>query len=195
MGYPFGPMFRLAILTLQRREEVAGMRWSEMSADRGMWTIPAARMKNGRAHNVSLSSAARDVLATVAVVKGQDLVFTTNGKSSVSGFSKAKAALDRRVIEARAEFAKKSNAEPAPLVPWRLHDLRRTGVSKLAAMGIDSIVADKLLAHKAGKLHGVAAVYQRHDFAQEQAHALDAWAAQVVPGPAGSNVVKLAAAG
>ena len=76
-------------------------------------------------------------------------------------------------------------------VPWRLHDIRRTGVSKLAALGIDSIVADKLLAHKAGKLHGTAAVYQRHDFAAEQARALDVWAAHVVPGPAAPNVVRL----
>jgi hypothetical protein len=83
----------------------------------------------------------------------------------------------------------------APLVPWRLHDVRRTGVTKLAALGIDSIVADKLLAHKVGRLYGVAAVYQRHNFAMEQAHALDAWAAHVVPGPVTKKVVKLARAG
>ena len=181
MAYPFGPMIRLAILTLQRREEVSGMRWSEISTDGETWTIPAARMKNRKPHAVHLSSAARDVLATVTKIKGQDLIFSTTGKTPVSGFSRAKSTLDRRVVEARAARAAKAGVKAAALVPWRLHDLRRTGVSKLAALGIDSIVADKLLAHKAGKLHGVAAVYQRHDFAKEQAAALDAWAAHVVP--------------
>jgi integrase len=195
MAYPFGPMIRTAILTLQRREEVAGMRWSEISDDGALWIIPAERMKNGKPHAVRLSSAARDVLAKVPKVKGQDLIFTTTGNTPVSGFSRAKLALDRIVMEARAERAKKAGTKAPKLAPWRLHDLRRTGVSKLAALGIDSIVADKLLAHKAGRLYGVAAVYQRHDFAQEQAHALDAWAAHVVPGPAASNVVKLASIG
>jgi hypothetical protein len=83
------------------------------------------------------------------------------------------------VIERRVKVAAKVGATPAGLVPWRLHDLRRTGVSKLAGLGVDSIVADKLLAHRAGRLHGVAAVYQRHDFAREQADALDEWAAHV----------------
>ncbi len=195
MAYPFGLLFRLAILTLQRREELAGMRWSEISGDGTKWTIPGARMKNGNPHVVHLSGASRDVLAGMPRTDGQDLIFTTTGATPVSGFSKAKVQLDRKIMEARAKAAKASGKPATPLVPWRLHDFRRTGVSKLAALGIDSIVADKLLAHKAGKLHGVAAVYQRHDFAAEQAHALDAWAAHVVPGPAASNVVKLALAG
>jgi integrase len=194
MAYPFGPLIRLAILTLQRREEVAGMRWSEISNDGATWTIPAARMKNAKPHTVHLSRASREVLAEVPKIKGQDLIFSTTSKTPVTGFSRAKLALDRRVIAARAKRAQEAGVRPAPLAPWRLHDLRRTGVSKLAALGIDSIIADKLLAHKAGKLHGVAAVYQRHDFAKEQAHALDAWAAHVVPSPVASNVVKLASA-
>jgi integrase len=194
MGYPFGPLLRLAILTLQRREQLAGMRWSELSSDRTSWAIPGARMKNGNPHFVHLSGACREVLAGVARIDGQDLIFTTTGTTPVSGFSKAKVQLDRKIMEARATAANDLGVPANPLVPWRLHDLRRTGVSKLAALGIDSIVADKILAHKAGRLHGVAAVYQRHDFAAEQARALDAWAAHVDPGPDASNVVRLALA-
>jgi hypothetical protein len=70
--------------------------------------------------------------------------------------------------------------------------LRRTGVSTLARLGFDSIVVDMLLAHQAAKLRGVAAVYQRHEFAKEQAAALDAWAAHVIQsGAAAANVIKL----
>jgi hypothetical protein len=71
-----------------------------------------------------------------------------------------------------------------------VHDLRRTGVTTLAALGFDSIVVDKLLAHQPGKLRGVAAVYQRHDFARERAAALDAWAAHVIRIET-NNVVRL----
>jgi integrase len=155
------------------------MRWSEISADLTTWTIPASRMKNGRAHDVHLAEAARDVLRSLPRVEGQDLVHTTTGRTPISGISKAKRKLDAMVIEALAEAAAKAGKKAAPLVPWRLHDLRRTGVSKLAGLGFDSIVADKLLAHKPAKLRGVAAVYQRHDFAAERARALDAWAAHV----------------
>jgi hypothetical protein len=72
-----------------------------------------------------------------------------------------------------------------------LHDFRRTGVTKLANLGFDSIVVDKLLAHQPTKLRGVAAVYQRYDFADERARALDAWAAHLVGTGDGGNVVAL----
>ncbi len=57
LGYPFGPFYKLMILTLQRREEVAGMRWSEIADDMSRWTLPGSRMKNGKPHDVHLSEA------------------------------------------------------------------------------------------------------------------------------------------
>ena len=121
-------------------------------------------MKRGQALVVALPEVARDALRAVTRVKDQDLVFSTTGTTHVSGFTKSKAALDKA----------------AKVTDWRLHDFRRTGVSALAAMGFDSIVADKLLAHQASKLSGVARVYQRHDFAAERKAALEAWAAHVL---------------
>ena len=41
LSYPFGPFFKLAILTMQRRAEVAGMRWSEIAEDLSVWTYRA----------------------------------------------------------------------------------------------------------------------------------------------------------
>jgi integrase len=52
MPFPWGPFYRLAALTLQRREEVTGMRRSEISDDFSTWTIPGSRMKTGRPHDV-----------------------------------------------------------------------------------------------------------------------------------------------
>ena len=181
MPFPWGPFYRLAALTLQRRDEVAGMRWSEISGDLTTWTIPGSRMKNGRPHDVHLTEPARAVLRTMPRIEGRDLIFTTTGKTPISGFSRAKTALDEAMARLGAKVA-----------PWRLHDLRRTGVSTLARLGFDSIVVDMLLAHQAAKLRGVAAVYQRHEFAREQAAALDAWAAHAIqPGAATTNVIKL----
>ena len=177
LGYPFGPCVRLMTLTLQREDEVAGMRWSELDLDRSLWRIPGARMKNGRAHDVHLSEPARAILRDLPHIDGCDFVFTTTGRTPISGFSKAKRRLDAM----------------AGIDPWRLHDLRRTGVTKLAALGFDSIVVDKLLAHQPAKLRGVAGVYQRHDFARERAMALDAWASHVTGGRV-DNVTPLRAA-
>ena len=185
LPYPFGPFYRLTILTLQRREEVAGMRWSEVSQDLRLWTIPGQRMKNGRSHDVHLSEAAAEVLRSIPRILNSDLIFTTTGKTPVSGYSRAKAQLDAKVLG-----LDESRSRMGPPAGWRLHDLRRTGVTRLAALGFDSIVVDKILAHQPAKLKGVASVYQRHDFARERAKALDAWSAHVTSTASVDNVVE-----
>jgi len=206
LPYPFGPFYKLAILTLQRRDEVAGMRWSEIAPDVTRWTIPGSRMKKGKAHDVHLSDAARSVLHLIPRIEGCDLVFTTTagrlftadeprGKRKreprpISGFSQGKRYLDAAMAEVRKGAAAKDGRKSKRMIGWRLHDLRRTGVTTLASLGFDSIVVDKLLAHQPGRLRGVAAVYQRHDFARERAAALDAWAAHVT-GTEAENVVSL----
>jgi integrase len=193
LGYPFAPFFKLAILTMQRRSEVAGMRWSEIAGDLSQWTLAGLRMKTGRPHDVHLSEAARAILREIPLTDGCDFVLSTTGRTPISGISKAKAMLDAAIVRARAEAAAKAGHKARPLVPWRIHDLRRTGVSTLARLGFDSIVVDKILAHQPAKLLGVAAVYQRHDFARERAAALDAWAAHVL-GVQADNIVRLSRA-
>ncbi len=164
MAEPWGPLVRLLLVTLARREEVAGMRWSELNPDLSQWVIPAARMKLGKPHVVALTDAGRAVLASVTRIEGQDLVFSTTGRTQVSGFSKVKVALDKA----------------SGVSGWRFHDFLRTGVSALAGLGFDSVVADKLLAHQPHALSAVARVYQRHDFAAERKAALEAWSACVL---------------
>lgn len=164
MPEPAGPFVRLALLTLARREEVAAMRWTEISPDQTLWTLPAHRMKRGQAHAVALTDAAREALGAVTRIEGQDLIFTTTGKTPISGFSKFKAKLDKL----------------SKVTDWTLHDFRRAGVSHLARMGFSPIVADKLLAHHPKTLSSVARVYQVHDFSNERKAALEAWAAFVL---------------
>lgn len=177
LGWPMGAFVRMVILTLQRREEVAAMRWAELAPDFTTWTVPGERAKNGKAHVVHLAPAARAILEAAPRLQGSPLVFTTTGKRPVSGFSGAKARLDRAIAAARKE----AGAEPAELPGWRLHDMRRTGVTRLAALGFAPHVCDRLLNHVEGSaIRGVAAIYQRHEFLPERKAALDAWARHVL---------------
>ena len=167
---PFGPFMRMLALTLQRRSEVAGMRWSEINWAERLWTLPAARTKNASEHIVPLPGAAMDILEAMKATKfaNSDYVFTGTGRSPVSGFSKAKRQLDSLI-------AAENGGPIAP--PWRLHDLRRTGASKMPRLGVALPVVEKVLNHTSGSFAGVVGTYQRHSFADEKRQALETWAA------------------
>lgn len=167
---------RFLILTLQRRDEVAGATWQEFSADLKTWTIPAARAKNGRAHVVHLAPAAGRVLLTLIRSLGHPLVFAAPGAKKMNAFSTVKRAIDARVAELGAEAAAAAGREPVAMPGWTFHDFRRTGVTTLAEKGFAPHVCDRLLNHVTGSIQGVAAVYQRAEFLVERKAALEAWA-------------------
>jgi integrase len=176
LGWPFGPLIRLLLLTAQRREEVAGMRWSEISTDGSTWVIPAERAKNGRAHVVHLAPAARDIIATLPRFDGSDWVFTTTGRSSVSGFSKAKERLEAFMATNAGDVRHK-------MLGWRFHDFRRTAVSWMATAGHAPHIADRLLNHvNVGAISAVGAVYQRAEFLEERRQCLEAWSKHIIEG-------------
>lgn len=165
LGYPFGSYFRMLLLTGQRREEVAAMRFTELNLETSTWTIPGARTKNNREHIVHLNDVSLDILSRINQGES-DFVFSTTGGSSISGYSKAKIKLD--------DLMKKSLGDK--FKPWRTHDLRRTLVSGLAELGIATDVADRILNHVSGSSReGVKGVYQRYDFLEERKQALDVW--------------------
>lgn len=182
LGWPFGPLLRVLLLTAQRRSEVAGMRWSEINADMTVWTLPGSRVKNGQAHVVHLSEPVRAILADVPRTQGQDLVFSTTGRTAPSGFSAAVARLKTATDAERAARAEAAGLEPpGPMEDWRLHDFRRACVTWLAGAGYNPAVADKLLNHVAATgLSDVARVYQRNQFLPERKAALNAWGAHVL---------------
>ena len=198
MPYPFGPWVRLLILTGQRRDEVAGMRWSELDLGAGMWALPKERTKNGRAHDVPLTASIVDILSGLPR-DGSDFVFSTTGKTAVSGYSKAKIVIDKSVRAALKKEAVERGDKPdavQPLQPWVFHDFRRTVATNLAKIGIPVHVVERLLNHVSGTVSGIAAVYNRHSYIDERRQALEAWATrldQIVRGTP-ANVVTLAAA-
>ncbi len=168
IGWPFGPMVKLLLLTGQRRDEVASMTWSEIDPDRRLWTLARERAKNNQAHEVPLSDAAIAVLCSLPRVAKSDHVFTTNGTTAVSGFSRAKDRID-------AILAEQQGPDGSPTPRWVLHDLRRTAASGMARLGINLPVIEKVLNHSSGSFAGIVGVYQRHSFADEKRLALEAW--------------------
>ena len=160
-GYPFGECTKLLILTGQRRAEIAEMRWSEVDFDRGVWTLPTSRSKNGRQHEVPLTQEMVHILRSVPRFLNSDYVFTTNGRTPISGFGRFKRRLDKCM--------------PDMSQPWIIHDLRRTFSTNLAMLGVAQPVTEALLNHQSGVVSGVAAIYNRYQYAEEKRAALEAW--------------------
>lgn len=158
-GYPFGDCIKLLILTGQRRSEVAGMRWSELDLPNALWNLPGKRVKNASAHIVPLSDQAVEMLRAMPRFLHSDYVFTTTGRSAVSGFGRAKARIDH----------------VAGLGDWRIHDLRRTVATNMAMMRIAPHVIEAVLNHRTGIVSGVAAIYNRHGYLDEKREALHSW--------------------
>ena len=164
LGWPYGPITRLLILTASRRGEVCGLRWAELDLGRQLWVKPAARVKGGRQHTLSLSAAAVELLQSLPRVDGTDAVFPARAGGAVSSVpARAKACLDAL----------------AAVADWRIHDLRRTTASGLARLGVQPQVIAAILDHAPASVIGVTAIYQRHRHEVEVQAALERWAGHV----------------
>lgn len=185
IGWPFGPAARLLILTAARRDEITRLRWSEVESDQ--IELKGERTKNGEPHTIPLSPQARAILDALPRIADCPFVFSTTGKTPVSGWSKAKDLQDQAIADA---------ADDNRLDPWRLHDLRRTAATGMQRLGIGLQVVEAILGHIAGSRAGVVGVYQRHTFDAEKRAALDAWArhvAAIVTDKPAKNVIRLKA--
>jgi integrase len=161
---PFDAVLKLMLLTGARLNEAAQMEASELSEDLSVWTIPGARTKNHRVHQVPLSPLARDVIAKVERLDGCRFVFSTTGRTPVSGFSKTKTRLD---------------AKMEGVAPWRLHDLRRTAATGMGELGIPPHIIELCLNHVSGARAGVAGTYNRSVQMTERRAALERWAEHI----------------
>jgi integrase len=179
---PFPAFIRFSLLTCSRRGEAAGMRWEEVDAA-GDWELPSIRSKTKVPVLRPLSQAAQDLLAAQPRMAGQAFVFTTDGRSPISGYSKHKAKFDAAVF---AEL--KAQGKPAPLPNWTIHDLRRTARTLLSRAGVPSDHAERALGHVIG---GVRGVYDRHEFYDEKKRAFEMLAQRIaaIVEPPADNVV------
>jgi integrase len=186
---------RNLLLTMTRRNESSEMNVTELDGD--LWTIPAERYKNKQDHVIPLSAMALENLKKApALAKGINAYFlfstaTTNrpmGKTAFSGFSKAKAELDRQIAKLR-------KASDKPKMPrWTLHDLRRTARTLMSRAGIPDDHAERAMGHM---IAGVRGTYDRHEYLDEKRRAFEALALQVqmILDPPAGNVVQMARGG
>ena len=188
LAEPQGALVRLLILTGQRRGEVAGMRWDELDLAAGIWSLPGERTKNGQPHTVPLPAEAVALLRTVKRRAGAALVFEGRRGTAFSGFGKLKDSLDAALAAAAKEAGK-------TVVPWTMHDLRRTMATGGQRLGVRLEVTEALLNHVSGSRSGIVGVYQRHGWETEKAAAMRAWTAHVLAAAEGKaaagNVVAL----
>ena len=161
MGYPYGPLIRMLILTGQREREVGDGTWAEIDLDQRLWTIPAARMKGGRPHDVPLSELALALLEALPRFTAGDCLFTTtDGRVPVSGYSAAKRRIDGL----------------SGVTGWKFHDLRRTVRTHLSALPMEDVVREAVIAHAKKGLHRV---YDQHAYLAEKRECLALWEARL----------------
>jgi integrase len=160
----YGVIVKLLMLTGQRANEIAGLRWSEIDFERNVLSLPGSRTKNGRPHELPMGRQVRELLAAQPQLEGRDFVFG-KGEGPFSGFSRCKDALDGAVAERIG----------APLPDWHLHDLRRSVATGMAGIGIQPHIIEAVLNHVSGHKGGIAGIYNRATYAKEKAEALARW--------------------
>jgi integrase len=154
IGYPFGSIVKLLLLTGQRRGEIAALRRSWIDDD--LVVFPTGFTKNNREHRLPLSPMAQEVLSRLPDTG--DLFFPARGSENraFNGWGKTKKRFDKTL----------------QVAPYTLHDLRRTFSSNLARLGTPIHVTEKLLNHISGTVSGVAAVYNRYSYLDEMRRAV-----------------------
>lgn len=152
---------KMILLTGQRPGEVCGMTWEEIDPE-GFWNIPAERRKGGVAQRVPLTDMALEIIEQARLYSGEGrFVFTS---SHLDNGPMTSHALSKAILRHWSEIGFKEKFTP--------HDLRRTLRTRLAEIGIDDVIAERVLGHK---LQGIMAVYNRHGYDSEKRHALEQW--------------------
>jgi integrase len=146
----FGAFIRLALLTGQRKEKIASMKWEDIDGD--LWTIRTAPREKGNPGELILPKEAVAILAEIPRFASNPYVFAT-GRSYINAFSKMKAEFDAKV----------------PIPVWKIHDLRRTARSLMSAAGVLPHIAEITLGHVQ---KGIEAVYDLHPYRSEKADTL-----------------------
>jgi integrase len=175
LDWPFGPFYKLLLLTGARREEVAGMRWPELDLQRRVWRLPPMeefqprRTKNGLEHLIDLSPQVMTIIQGLPRMH-DGFVFSTTGRTPISGFGRAKERLDT-AMEKRLGKS---------LRPFRVHDIRRTVASLMGDdLDLDQGVIERCLGHLTGTQSGLMGTYQRQQYREKRKQAMGLWGAHV----------------
>lgn len=173
----YSALFKILLLTGQRKNEVAKMKWADLEGD--TWFLKNAQVKSGKGHLVPLSPLAVEIIQGIKRIEGIEHVFFSGrrGDCPPSGFSVIKRRLDRLVAEITAEEAGEDlDMKKHALAPWWIHDIRATFATGLINRKIDKHIVSKCLNHAEA---GVTKRYIRHSTDPEKRHAVETWARYV----------------
>jgi integrase len=162
----YGRIVRLLILLGSRRQEIGGMRWSELDPDARTWTLPASRSKNHRLHTVALPPPALNIIEALPQTD-RDHLFGDRAGDGFTSWSRGKVEIDRRLVGAVKQ-------------PWRVHDIRRSVATGMADIGIEPHIIEAALNHFSGHRRGVAGVYNRSSYDRAVKSALARWSEHVL---------------
>jgi integrase len=174
----FGSLVKLLLLTAQRRDKVATMRWDHVVE--GEWHIASEPREKSNAGTLKLPPLALDIIEAQPRIAGNPHVFAGSMRgrrlpAAFNSFSAAKAKLEAKLS----------------MAPWVLHDLRRTARSLMSRAGVRPDISERVLGHA---IAGVEGVYDRYSYDAEKADALLRLARLVesIVNPPANNVVSAA---
>jgi len=173
---------KMILLTGQRPGEVCGMAWDEIDAV-GNWNIPPERRKGREAQCVPLTGMVLEIIEQAKTYSGESrFVFASAVKVDSPTTTHA---LSDVILRHWKQVGFKE--------PFTPHDLRRTLRTRLAEIGIDDVVSERVLGHK---LQGIMAVYNRHGYDNEKRQALEKWARKLrqivgIEEPISDNIILL----
>nr|WP_231378735.1 site-specific integrase [Brevundimonas sp. BAL450] len=166
---------KFILLSMVRKSELQDGTWDEVDFDNAVWSIPKARMKRSRPHNVYLSTQMLDILVALKTCAG-------NSKYILPSRYDADAPMSRATFNrVTTSIADRARERGLALEPFTVHDLRRTASTLLHEMGFNSDWVEKCLAHEERSSRSVynKAEFeaQRRHMAQQWSDAVDAWEA------------------
>jgi integrase len=157
-------VLRVLLLTLQRRSELALAEWREIDFKQKTWTIPDEHAKAGKGHVLPLSDWAVDELRKLKAMAGGSRYVLPNADGTGPTDPKY---ITRSVARCLMRFRKHGVSTFTP------HDLRRTGRTGLARLGVKIHIAERVLNHARDRIE---ATYDVHGYLGEKREALENWA-------------------
>ncbi len=153
---------RFLILTAQRSGEVMNLEWNDLDLDAARWHLPGAKTKNGQPHVVPLSSQAINIINKAEPLSGGEYVFSTDSEKPM-----VRTTLMRGI--------RRSEQQKEPVFdlrePWTIHDLRRSGATAMARLGVAEFVIDRVLNHSERGTR-VSDTYNQYGYEDEKREAL-----------------------
>lgn len=155
-------ILRLALLSGQRVNEIAGAEAAEFDWQRSLWTIPGARTKNKRSHMVPLSPLTLSMFSEAFARSNQQHAFPARIGAGPIGEGAATRAWGRV-------------RDALELSDVHIHDLRRTFATGLGDAGYDDFAIGLCLNHQGTRSAITGKHYNQATYMDKKRHLFEVW--------------------